>query len=866
MIYKNSTGITGIYLNGHQIANGYKGQVQFFGQHQESSDIQVTVSGDGLIYSNLTVGMAYTVTYSLVDNTANRFFGGGQYVFAGDNTDYQNDIGPLTGTNNYYVSTSYEAGNNQTNYTGSFTFTAATTDLYVFWTLYTSDIHSFSSGTVTITELAAKQPLCFTSLEDGNVISFTKGSNVTKSIVLEYSNDGTNWSTWDYANDTISLDTNDKVYVRGVCPNGLCQSHTSSTSQAPTLTKISNFGFTGYTNASGSIMSLINRNPNEMTIPSANYFFENLFYNCTTLMTAPELPAINLYNYCYSYMFYNCTSLITAPALPATTLTDMCYQGMFRGCSSLINPPILNATTLTQNCYGHMFRDCTSLVNAPALPSTTLTSQCYSNMFNGCSSMITAPVLPAETLISQCYTSIFRGCSLLNNVTILALTNINSNNLTAWGYTTSQNLYGWAQTGTITLNENFDPDTLAEIRQTVNLIPDGWTYNKSTDPVVSYNSSTKTLSVTPSTSLLYVDGTQVSNPYTFNPMYNTNYTYYATNKENGNVMSKTGTESITVQGYKTPDPIVTFDDYNGVITVSGNGDLSLSVNNNLVQLDYNNSYTLPYEGNYSYAANAKEYDKEISNIVYGDISWTYPNCATPVISYNSSTKYVTITCATENSTIYYKIDNDNTVQYTGPFTFSTDGTYVVTAFAVAYRHNDSTATSTINHSSAAAVWAKVTDANDLANECEILIVDEAHGLVFNGSSYSTSKNGIAVTITNNTIEDSTDLESCIVTYNSASGYLKNVNDLYIGANSSGATWSSSSTAPTGSLQQTINITISNGTALIGNAANQRKLFFNTNNSSNGYDPTKNFYFRWYTESTANNAPAQYFPVQVYKKS
>ena len=34
-------------------------------------------------------------------------------------------------------------------------------------------------------------------------------------------------------------------------------------------------------------------------------------------------------------MFQNCTSLTTAPELPATTLVQYCYQYMFGGCSNL---------------------------------------------------------------------------------------------------------------------------------------------------------------------------------------------------------------------------------------------------------------------------------------------------------------------------------------------------------------------------------------------------------------------------------------------------------------------------------------------------------------------------------------------------
>ena len=34
-------------------------------------------------------------------------------------------------------------------------------------------------------------------------------------------------------------------------------------------------------------------------------------------------------------MFNDCTSLTTAPALPATTLANCCYDFMFNGCTSL---------------------------------------------------------------------------------------------------------------------------------------------------------------------------------------------------------------------------------------------------------------------------------------------------------------------------------------------------------------------------------------------------------------------------------------------------------------------------------------------------------------------------------------------------
>ena len=87
---------------------------------------------------------------------------------------------------------------------------------------------------------------------------------------------------------------------------------------------------------------------------------------------------------CYRFMFQGCTSLTTAPELPATTLAESCYQGMFYNCTSLTTAPALPATTLAENCYNSMFGGCASLTTAPTLPAATLTNSCYAYMFGDC--------------------------------------------------------------------------------------------------------------------------------------------------------------------------------------------------------------------------------------------------------------------------------------------------------------------------------------------------------------------------------------------------------------------------------------------------------------------------------------------------
>ena len=93
---------------------------------------------------------------------------------------------------------------------------------------------------------------------------------------------------------------------------------------------------------------------------------------------------------------------------------------MFGGCSSLTTAPALPATELSLNCYNSMFSGCTSLTTSPVLPATTLASNCYRNMFNSCTNLTTAPVLPATTLASECYAAMFQNCRSLNTITCLA--------------------------------------------------------------------------------------------------------------------------------------------------------------------------------------------------------------------------------------------------------------------------------------------------------------------------------------------------------------------------------------------------------------------------------------------------------------
>ena len=264
--------------------------------------------------------------------------------------------------------------------------------------------------------------------------TFTMSRSVA---TLEYSVDGEKWE--ELGTTTVTFGGNNgNLRLRGKSSIGTSAAVEDYNNYSTIL-----FGSSTPVACSGDIRTLIDYE-NYTTTSTENARFRYLFKNCTSLTTAPELPAEDLANMCYAYMFYNCKSLIEAPELPADMVPHGGYYHMFEKCSSLKTAPELPAMTVDHVGYNTMFAECTSLVNAPELPATTLigenhyacmfmnctslkktptilpsmiaTMNCYANMFDGCVNITSAPELPATTLHDWCYDSMFKGCVNLINV------------------------------------------------------------------------------------------------------------------------------------------------------------------------------------------------------------------------------------------------------------------------------------------------------------------------------------------------------------------------------------------------------------------------------------------------------------------
>lgn len=205
-------------------------------------------------------------------------------------------------------------------------------------------------------------PLTFEAAVAGATVSFRLTPDAPN---IYYSKDGTNWILFNYGyNDehTISIQLNnvgDKVAFRGDNPAYGSASEESSC----------HISCTEDCYVYGNIMSLISTSYTNLIRfeGGTNKNFSYLFYNNEHLLSHPTkdlvLPATRLSNSCYKGMFYHCTKLARAPELPTTEFeqADNCYESMFEGCTSLIKAPVLPAINLNNDCYKRMFYGCSNL-------------------------------------------------------------------------------------------------------------------------------------------------------------------------------------------------------------------------------------------------------------------------------------------------------------------------------------------------------------------------------------------------------------------------------------------------------------------------------------------------------------------------
>jgi hypothetical protein len=155
------------------------------------------------------------------------------------------------------------------------------------------------------------------STDDGVLPYLTFSSDETFSInvndnkkhwngTLEYSTDGVSWTIWDGTLiNSAALNGKYKLFMRGTNNTVITGNDTTNTTASYRWKlngkKISCVGnienLLNYTNVAQGIHPTM-----------ASQCYMNMFYGCTSLTTAPALPATTLNEYCYISMFYGCTN------------------------------------------------------------------------------------------------------------------------------------------------------------------------------------------------------------------------------------------------------------------------------------------------------------------------------------------------------------------------------------------------------------------------------------------------------------------------------------------------------------------------------------------------------------------------------
>ena len=166
--------------------------------------------------------------------------------------------------------------------------------------------------------------LCFTANSANSTVQLTKIGSPT-SVNLETSTDWSTWSDYTIWNTITLVNIGDKVYMRNKSetPTGLWLDENENHYQFVMSWSIA---------ASWDVNYLLCKNSTDTL---SNYCYRQLFSQCTSLTSAPKLPATTLANNCYDRMFVWCTNLTTLPEIKALNLPLYCCWFMFSRCTSI---------------------------------------------------------------------------------------------------------------------------------------------------------------------------------------------------------------------------------------------------------------------------------------------------------------------------------------------------------------------------------------------------------------------------------------------------------------------------------------------------------------------------------------------------
>lgn len=232
-----------------------------------------------------------------------------------------------------YLSASIYSGNSgESAVTITVAGNTASTDVQ---TTITATTQNYTASTVVSIEKTldySSRYLTIKANSAGN-INWICGANATP-LSIDYSKDnGTTWSsiTATTAGSAIPVNQGDVVLFKG--NNSRYQQRYQEASAYRNAFSITDCNV----EVEGNIMSMIYGDNFIGNYTLSDFSFTNLFFRCSGITTCENLilPSTAITISCYFQMFYECTSLTKAPELPAVVLQTHSYTSMFRNCTSL---------------------------------------------------------------------------------------------------------------------------------------------------------------------------------------------------------------------------------------------------------------------------------------------------------------------------------------------------------------------------------------------------------------------------------------------------------------------------------------------------------------------------------------------------
>jgi len=229
--------------------------------------------------------------------------------------------------------------------------------------------------------------LTFTANTAGSTIAMvTFGS--APSVSLEYSTDGgVTWQTFTVGSTTVTLaNVGDKVKMRGN-NNNLGIGNAGH-----------RFVMTGGVAASGDLTSLLNGVGGDVAVIANG--FRNLFYLCSALTSAPNLPSTSVAARGYLNLFRDCTGLVSSPYLLAASQATDAYNDMFNGCTGITSHHVATLPAST-NVYNNNTACASFRIDAITPP--TIASSTITGLKSGC--VIYVPAASVEAYKAAPYWS-----------------------------------------------------------------------------------------------------------------------------------------------------------------------------------------------------------------------------------------------------------------------------------------------------------------------------------------------------------------------------------------------------------------------------------------------------------------------------